>query len=83
MQMSLNSNPMDNLAVVSNRGAYTFAEENGKLKTTRSVSGLVSAVEPVLTSNKGVWVSWCGRLDNNRNNRGILWRNTSHQFRGC
>ncbi len=72
MQMSLNNIPLDNLAVISNRGAYTFAEENGKLKTTRSVSGLVSAVEPVLTSNKGIWVSWCGRLDNNRNSRGIL-----------
>ena len=71
MQMPLNNTSTNNLAVVSNRGAYTFVEENGRLKTTRSVSGLVSAVEPVMTCNKGIWISWCGRLGNDKHSQGI------------
>jgi trehalose 6-phosphate synthase len=71
MQSLLNPNmPVDNLVVVSNRGAYVLSEKNGQTTYTRAVSGLVSAVEPVLTSNYGTWVAWCGRLSNNAKSQG-------------
>lgn len=50
------------LVVVSNRASYVFTGEEGQLSAKRAVSGLVSAVEPVLNTFGGTWVAWCGRL---------------------
>jgi len=50
------------LVVVSNRASYVFAEDAEQITWKRAVSGLVSAVEPVLNSANGTWVAWCGRL---------------------
>ncbi|MDN5348222.1 MAG: trehalose 6-phosphate synthase/phosphatase [Clostridia bacterium] len=47
--------------VVSNRGSYTLKETENGIVTVPSVSGLVSAVEPVLKQQGGVWISWGGR----------------------
>ena len=55
----------NNLVIVSNRGAYVFQENNGKINTIRTVSGLASAVEPVLLLNSGIWIAWGGRLEEN------------------
>ncbi|MBE3586426.1 alpha,alpha-trehalose-phosphate synthase (UDP-forming) [Desulfofundulus thermocisternus] len=58
------------LAVVSNRGAYTIQESHDRLVTRRTVGGLASAVEPVLHAQGGTWISWCGRIDNSGKDRG-------------
>ncbi|PKM81549.1 MAG: trehalose-6-phosphate synthase [Firmicutes bacterium HGW-Firmicutes-14] len=49
------------LAVVSNRGAYSFKKTAEGIRAVPSVSGLVSAVEPVLRKVPGSWVAWGGR----------------------
>ncbi|MGB9660703.1 MAG: alpha,alpha-trehalose-phosphate synthase (UDP-forming) [Moorellaceae bacterium] len=49
------------LVLVSNRGSYNLKEINGKVEAVPAISGLVSAVEPVLREKGGVWVAWGGR----------------------
>ncbi len=49
------------LVAVSNRGALTFKETLRGLEAAPSVSGLVSAVEPVLAWEGGAWIAWGGR----------------------
>ncbi|MCG0278239.1 MAG: trehalose-6-phosphate synthase [Thermanaeromonas sp.] len=49
------------IVLVSNRGSYTLKEIDGKIEAVPAISGLVSAVEPVLKEKGGVWVAWGGR----------------------
>ncbi|AVX30730.1 trehalose 6-phosphate synthase [Carboxydocella thermautotrophica] len=49
------------LLVVSNRGACTLRQTPGGLAIIPAVSGLVSAVEPILRREGGIWVAWGGR----------------------
>ncbi|WP_194174929.1 alpha,alpha-trehalose-phosphate synthase (UDP-forming) [Desulfofundulus thermobenzoicus] len=63
------SNPQ--IVVISNRGAYAFQERDRELIPKRTVGGLASALEPVLTDYGGTWISWCGRLDKPDLERGI------------
>ena len=49
------------LIVVSNRGSCTFKKTSSGLQATPSVSGLVSALEPILKEQGGIWVAWGGR----------------------
>ncbi len=66
MQSALNPTRLaGKLVVVSNRGSYVLSEHNELITWKRAVSGLVSAVEPILNSAHGTWVAWCGRLSNN------------------
>lgn len=51
----------DRVVVVSNRAPYVLSSEGGKLELTRAVSGLVSAVEPLLHERGGTWIAWGGR----------------------
>ncbi|MGI9951862.1 trehalose-6-phosphate synthase [Moorellaceae bacterium AZ2] len=51
----------DKIVLVSNRGSYTLKERYGRLEAVPAISGLVSAVEPVLKERGGVWVAWGGR----------------------
>lgn len=60
-----------NLVVVSNRGAYVFQERENTLLTRRTVGGLASALEPVLTDHGGTWISWCGRIDKDGRQTGV------------
>ncbi|SHJ58240.1 alpha,alpha-trehalose-phosphate synthase (UDP-forming) [Desulfofundulus thermosubterraneus] len=59
------------VVVISNRGAYTFQKDHDQLITKRTVGGLTSAVEPVLTAHGGTWISWCGRIDHTGKDRGV------------
>jgi len=64
VQTALNpGRPAGKLVVVSNRASYVFTGSAGQITWKRAVSGLVSAVEPVLNTVGGTWVAWCGRLD--------------------
>ncbi|MCL6612866.1 MAG: trehalose-6-phosphate synthase [Peptococcaceae bacterium] len=49
------------IVVISNRAPYTLSVNGGRLELKRSVSGLVSAVEPLLREHGGTWVAWGGR----------------------
>lgn len=70
------------LVLISNRGPFQYKQSPGGLKKVYAVSGLVSALEPVLKMRKGLWVSWSGReslVDNLRcsdsqETKGFLWR---------
>ena len=46
------------LIVVSNREPYNLETDRGRGKLEKTVGGLVSALEPVLRKNGGVWVCW-------------------------
>ncbi|MBC7342757.1 MAG: trehalose-6-phosphate synthase [Clostridia bacterium] len=48
------------LILVSNRGPATLAAK-GSDRPAQAVSGLVSAVEPLINSVGGVWVAWDGQ----------------------
>lgn len=51
------------LVVVSHRIPMTFSNEDGDLKLQSSSGGLVSALEPLLESQGGVWVGSPGGAD--------------------
>ncbi|MFZ5631286.1 MAG: alpha,alpha-trehalose-phosphate synthase (UDP-forming) [Bacillota bacterium] len=53
--------PSGRLVVVSNRGAWTFRETSSGLEGMQSVSGLVSAIDPVIAREGGAWIAWGGR----------------------
>jgi len=50
------------LVLVSNRASYILEETPEGINGRRAVSGLVSALEPLLQKSGGVWVAWGGRL---------------------
>lgn len=54
----MNSIGVKKLVVVSNRAPYVFRGS----EVARAVSGLVSALEPIMLELGGVWVGWCGRV---------------------
>lgn len=58
------------LVLVSNRASHVLAATGEEITWRRAVSGLVSAVEPVLNSLGGTWVAWGGRLGNH-NQKGM------------
>ena len=49
------------LLILSNRGPMTFKETEAGVEATKSVGGLVSAIEPIIKKTGGVWVAWGGR----------------------
>jgi len=57
----LYAKPSGRLVVVSNRGAWTFRKTIHGLKCMPSVSGLVSAIDPIIAREGGAWIAWGGR----------------------
>jgi len=55
----------NHLVVVSNRAPYVLEENAGEARGKKAVSGLVSALEPILENCGGTWVGWCGRKTQN------------------
>jgi trehalose 6-phosphate synthase len=82
------------LIVVSNRLPFTFPPPGSDERPSRTVGGLVSALEPVLARNHGTWVGWDGIAANGTaggksNNRELVTENgirvlgvplTQHEF---
>jgi trehalose 6-phosphate synthase/phosphatase len=48
------------LVVVSNRLPLTMRKVNGRWTSERSSGGLVSAMNPLLRRNPGIWIGWSG-----------------------
>jgi alpha,alpha-trehalose-phosphate synthase [UDP-forming] len=46
------------LLVVSNRSPYYLESTGGTIRMVRNVSGMVTGLEPVLSSTKGMWIAW-------------------------
>lgn len=44
------------LVIVSNREPYTITRQHKALKVEKSMGGLVSALDPVMRENKGLWI---------------------------
>ncbi len=59
------------LVVVSNRGACILRETPEGIESVPSVSGLVSAIEPVIAQEGGAWIAWGGRYGKENQSLGI------------
>lgn len=59
------------LVVVSNRGAYTIKETAEGIQATSSVSGLVSAIDPIISQEGGSWIAWGGRYGKEYETEGL------------
>ncbi len=46
------------LILVSNREPYAHETVKGEIRSKQTIGGLVSALDPILQSCKGVWVAW-------------------------
>jgi trehalose 6-phosphate synthase len=46
------------LVVVSNRAPYSFRKVGDKIHPTKSIGGLVTALEPAIISRHGAWIAW-------------------------
>ena len=68
----LTSKINSSITVVSNRGAYTFKDSSQGIQAVPSVSGLVSAVEPLLRNEGGTWIAWGGRYGREDETTGLL-----------
>jgi trehalose 6-phosphate synthase len=70
------------LVLISNRGPFQYKQSANGLRRVHVVSGLVSALEPVLKVRKGLWVAWSGseslvdglRYADSQDLKGFLWR---------
>ena len=51
------------LIVVTNRGPYHFRKTTLGVRDSRTIGGLVSALDPLLRDSKGVWVAWGDESD--------------------
>ncbi|NPV90763.1 MAG: trehalose-6-phosphate synthase [Firmicutes bacterium] len=60
------------LVTVSNRGPVVLSDSDEGVKMHRSVGGLVSAVEPIISQTGGVWIAWGGRADTGREDGKVL-----------
>jgi trehalose 6-phosphate synthase len=54
------------LTIVSNRTPYVFRKTRSGTSGDRAVSGLVSALEPIIMETGGQWIGWGGRTSTNR-----------------
>jgi trehalose 6-phosphate synthase len=50
-------NPDDRVIVLANRAPFTHETSDGRVVATRSASGLVTALEPLLETYSGTWVA--------------------------
>ncbi|PRR74720.1 alpha,alpha-trehalose-phosphate synthase (UDP-forming) [Neomoorella humiferrea] len=59
------------IIMVSNRGAYNLQATESGIRPVPAISGLVSAVEPLLKEKGGVWIAWGGREAPRKNATGL------------
>ncbi len=49
------------IIIVSNRIPCNLSLSNGDIKYKKSISGLVTALDPILSKNGGLWIGWDGQ----------------------
>jgi len=50
----------EKIVIVSNRVPYNITKSGGEIKYKKSVGGLVTALDPILSKNGGLWIGWNG-----------------------
>ena len=50
----------EKIIIASNRVPYNITKSDGKIKYKKSVGGLVTALDPLLLRNGGLWIGWNG-----------------------
>lgn len=68
------------LVVVSNRLPVSFTHQDGELIAKPSSGGLVSALEPILKENGGVWVGSAGTVDSPELHEQLRLATAEHSF---
>src|SRR5690348_5967152 len=53
--------PMNRMIIVSNRLPITVERRDGKFHVVPSSGGLVTALRPIVSSRRSVWIGWPGR----------------------
>jgi len=52
----------EKIVIVSNRVPYNITKSGGEIKYKKSVGGLVTALDPILSKNGGLWIGWDGNI---------------------
>jgi len=52
----------EKIVIVSNRVPYNITKSDGEIKYKKSVGGLVTALDPILFKNGGLWIGWDGNI---------------------
>ena len=52
----------EKIIVVSNRVPYNVIKSNENIKYKKSVGGLVTALDPIMSKRGGLWIGWGGRV---------------------
>ncbi|MCJ7665295.1 MAG: trehalose-6-phosphate synthase [Actinobacteria bacterium] len=50
----------EKIIIASNRVPYNITKSDGVIKYKKSVGGLVTAIDPILLKNGGLWIGWNG-----------------------
>ena len=50
----------EKIIIASNRVPYNITKSDGEIKYKKSVGGLVTALDPLLLRNGGLWIGWNG-----------------------
>ena len=56
----------EKIVIVSNRVPYNISRSNGKVQYKKSIGGLVTALDPILLKNGGLWIGWNGNTGYNK-----------------
>ena len=58
-----NQSKTERLVVVSNRLPITLSRHKGRLVLSEASGGLITALQPLLKAQRGVWVGWPGSTE--------------------
>lgn len=61
------SNIAEKIIIISNRIPYNLSKINKKSRYKKSVGGLVTALDPILSTKGGVWIGWNGQVGKKTN----------------
>ena len=56
----------EKIVIVSNRVPCNVMKSDGEIKYKKSVGGLVTALDPILSKNGGLWIGWNGHIGDDK-----------------
>lgn len=56
----------EKILIVSNRVPYSIVKTDGEIRYKKSVGGLVTALDPILFKNGGLWIGWNGNVSDDK-----------------
>ena len=54
------------IIIVSNRIPYNIKIDNSEISYKKSIGGLVTALDPILLKEGGLWIGWSGSLSSKK-----------------